>query len=216
MHRPHLDTLIFDLDGTLIDSSASILAGFAAALDDLKIAPKLPLTATVIGPPLRETLATLAGSSDGALLDSLANSFKNYYDTEGYKATSVFSGVEEMLKRIHGAGAALHIATNKRLLPTHLILKHLGWGDLFTSVYALDTRSPAFVSKAAMIADLMQDQGIVHASAAYVGDRPEDGLAADANGLPFYAAEWGYSAFPAKNTPAHWVRLTTPGDLLGI
>ena len=53
--------IIFDLDGTLIDSSASILAGFAAALDDLKIAPKLPLTATVIGPPLRETLAGFAG-----------------------------------------------------------------------------------------------------------------------------------------------------------
>lgn len=46
MPRPHLDSLIFDLDGTLIDSSASILAGFAAALGNLKIAQKLPLTAT--------------------------------------------------------------------------------------------------------------------------------------------------------------------------
>lgn len=216
MPRLRLDSLIFDLDGTLIDSSASILAGFAAALDDLKIAPKLPLTATVIGPPLRETLATLAGSCDAVLLDLLINSFKNYYDTEGYKATTVFSGVDEMLKQMHAAGAALHIATNKRLLPTHLILKHLGWGDLFTSVYALDARSPVFASKAEMIAGLMQDQGIAHASAAYVGDRPEDGLAADANGLPFYAAEWGYSAFPANGTPAHWVRLNTPGDLFGM
>jgi phosphoglycolate phosphatase len=129
MSRPRLDTLIFDLDGTLIDSSASILAGFAAALDDLKIAPKLPLTATVIGPPLHETLANLTGSSDAGLIDSLTSSFKNYYDTEGYKATTVFSGVDEMLKQMHAAGAALHIATNKRLLPTHLILKHLGWGD---------------------------------------------------------------------------------------
>ncbi len=216
MTSQRLDVLIFDLDGTLIDSSASILAGFAAALDDLKIAPKLPLTATVIGPPLRETLATLAGSSDVVLLDSLAKSFKNYYDTEGYKATTVFSGVDEMLKRKHGAGAALHIATNKRLLPTHLILKHLGWSELFTSVYALDARSPAFASKAAMIAGLIQEQRIAHASAAYVGDRPEDGLAADANGLPFYAAEWGYSAFPVEGTPAHWLRLNSPGDLLGI
>ncbi len=214
--KTRINSLIFDLDGTLIDSSASILAGFAAALDDLKIAPKLPLTATVIGPPLRETLANLTGSSDAGLLDSLTSSFKNYYDTEGYKATTVFSGVDEMLKQMHAAGAALHIATNKRLLPTHLILKHLGWGDLFASVYALDARSPAFASKAAMIAGLMQDQGIAHLSAAYVGDRPEDGLAADANGLPFYAADWGYSTFPAKDTPAHWVRLTTPCDLLGI
>jgi phosphoglycolate phosphatase-like HAD superfamily hydrolase len=46
MTSPRLDALIFDLDGTLIDSSASILAGFGAALGNLKIAQKLPLTAT--------------------------------------------------------------------------------------------------------------------------------------------------------------------------
>lgn len=213
--KPASQTLIFDLDGTLIDSSASILKGFAMALDNLKIAPKLPLTATIIGPPLRDTLAALAGSDDALLLDSLVKSFKNYYDAEGYKATTVFPGVNEMLQGLHGAGKALHIATNKRLLPTQLLLKHLGWSGLFVSVYALDARSPAFPNKAAMIGGLIQDQRIAHGSAAYVGDRPEDGFAADANGLPFYAADWGYSAFPAQDTPPHWVKLTTPGDLLG-
>jgi len=208
--------IIFDLDGTLIDSSASILEGFAMALDELKIAPKLPLTATIIGPPLRETMGTLAGSDDTLLLDSLVKSFKNYYDAEGYKATTVFSGVDEMLKGLHGAGKALHIATNKRLWPTQLILKHLGWDELFASVYALDARTPAFPNKAAMIAGLIEDQSLAPGSAAYIGDRPEDGFAADANALPFYAADWGYSAFPANDTPAHWVMLTKPGDLLAI
>lgn len=213
---PARQTLIFDLDGTLIDSSASILEGFAMALDSLKIAPKLPLTATVIGPPLRDTLASLAGSDDASLLDALIRSFKDYYDAEGYKATTVFPGINEMLAGLRGEGKALHIATNKRLLPTQLILNHLGWREVFSSVYALDTRSPAFPNKAAMIAGLIQDVGIAHDSAAYIGDRPEDGFAADANELPFYAADWGYSAFPANETPAHWVRLTTPGDLLRI
>lgn len=214
--KPARRTLIFDLDGTLIDSSASILAGFAQALGDLKIAPKLPLTATIIGPPLRDTVASLAGSDDALLLDALVNSFKNYFDTEGYKATTVFSGVNDMLHGLLGAGVALHIATNKRLLPTQLILKHLGWNEFFASVYALDARAPAFPSKAAMIGGLIQDQGPVLGSATYVGNRPEDGFAADANDLPFYAADWGYSAFPAQETPAHWVRLTKPCDLLGI
>ena len=213
---PANQTLIFDLDGTLIDSSASILEGFTMALDNLKIAPKFPLTATVIGPPLRDTLATLAGSDDASLLDALVKSFKNYYDAEGYKTTTVFSGVSEMLQELHRAGNALHIATNKRLLPTKLILKHLGWSGLFASVYALDARSPAFPNKAAMIAGLIEDQGVAPGSAAYIGDRPEDGFAADANALPFYAADWGYSAFPAQDTPAHWVMLTKPGDLLAI
>lgn len=206
-------TLIFDLDGTLIDSSASILAGFAAALEQHKITPQRPLTAEIIGPPLRETLALLAGANTPALIDQLAAAFKAYYDSEGYKATHVFPGIDAMLRQLHQQGITLHIATNKRLLPTRLILEHLGWNGLFTSVFALDLRSPGFANKAAMITAQLEEQGIAPQTAAYVGDRPEDGQAADANKLTFYAAQWGYSAFPEEDSPAHWIKLERPADL---
>jgi phosphoglycolate phosphatase len=208
-----LKTLIFDLDGTLIDSSASILAGFSAALAEHKISPKQALTAAIIGPPLRETLSILSGSAAPELLDSLTNAFKAHYDTEGYKATTVFAGIEPMLKQAHLAGITLHIATNKRLLPTQLILEHLGWRDLFASVYALDKYTPPFPSKAAMLTGLLKEQNIHIATAAYVGDRPEDGYAADANALAFYAAEWGYSAFPPEETAKHWIKASAPCEL---
>lgn len=206
-------TLIFDLDGTLIDSSASILAGFAAALREHKIEPQRPLTADIIGPPLKEALALLAGTREAATIDRLAASFKAYYDSEGYKATEVFAGVDSMLRELHGRALTLHIATNKRLLPTRLILDHLHWTPLFTTIYALDCQTPAFANKAAMVAGQLARQNIEKATAAYVGDRPEDGQAADANGLDFYAAEWGYSTFPAEEWQAHWHRLTAAGDL---
>lgn len=206
--------LIFDLDGTLIDSSPSILAGFSAALAQHKIEAKLPLTAAIIGPPLKETLSQLAGSKDAALIDSLANAFKAFYDTEGYKATEVFPGIDSMLRDLHAESVQLHIATNKRLLPTQLILQHFGWRSLFTSVFALDVRSPAFTNKAAMVAGQISELGIEKATAAYIGDRPEDGHAADANQLTFYAAEWGYSAFPEDEWQAHWIRLRSADELI--
>lgn len=193
-------TLIFDLDGTLIDSSASILAGFDAALRRHNVPPKRPLTIDIIGPPLRDTLSILAGTEVPATIDVLASSFKDYYDSNGYKATKVFPGIEAMLRRADQQGVSLHIATNKRLLPTQLILKHLGWSDLFASVYALDMRAPALPSKMAMLARQLEDENISFLSAAYIGDRPEDGLAADANQLTFYAAQWGYSVFPADDS----------------
>lgn len=207
------EILIFDLDGTLIDSSASILAGFGAALQAHEIEPKRALTAAIIGPPLRQTLSILSGSDDPVLLDSLACAFKGYYDSKGYKATEAFAGIDSMLKAAHGRGIRLHIATNKRLLPTQLILDHLGWSHLFASVYALDMYAPAFPDKAAMLAGLLKEQQVAVASAAYVGDRPEDGFAADANGLAFYAAQWGYSAFPPDDTSAHWITVASPGHL---
>lgn len=208
------NTLIFDLDGTLIDSSPSILAGFGAALAEHKIESKIPLTASVIGPPLKETLSILSGSKEPALIDSLANAFKAYYDSEGYKATEAFPGVERMLRDLHAQSVKLHIATNKRILPTRLILDYLGWTPLFTSIFALDVRSPAFANKAAMVAGQIAELGIDKADAAYIGDRPEDGQAADANQLTFFAAEWGYSAFPTEEWQPHWIRLSTAQELV--
>lgn len=213
MPTPAFQTLIFDLDGTLIDSSASILAGFAAALEEEGLSATCPLAPEIIGPPLKQTLAHIAGSDDSALIERLANHFKAYYDSEGFKATTVFPGIDTLLPALQAAGCTLHIATNKRLTPTLRILDHLGWTHHFQTVYALDKVSPAFPDKRSMIAGQLAREGIPRHQAAYVGDRPEDGQAADANQLPFFAATWGYSAL-ATQALAHWRLIDSPMALI--
>lgn len=211
-----LQTLIFDLDGTLVDSSDSILAGFQAALSAHRITPKVPLTAEIIGPPLLVTLAQLAGTRDEALLQQLATAFKTHYDGEGYKATRPFPGIAEMLQEQRAQGLTLHLATNKRWHPTRLILEHLGWWQWFVSVYALDKITPAYPNKGAMLTHLLREQSIASATAAYVGDRAEDGQAADANDLTFFAANWGYGPFSEERLPGTWTLVATPRDLSRI
>ncbi|MFC6806045.1 HAD family hydrolase [Methylophaga thalassica] len=56
--------IIFDLDGTLIDSSPAILAALEMALEKNKIKPKLPMTHKLIGPPLNQLLPILTGLTD--------------------------------------------------------------------------------------------------------------------------------------------------------
>ena len=145
MPEPITD-VIFDLDGTLIDSAPSILRCFSATLSKQGIEPALPLTEKLIGPPLRETLTKLSGVQDEAVLGLMIDDFKSHYDTEGYKATTVFTGVEDMLRKVHGMGVKLHIATNKRLNPTRLILEYLGWDSMFSAINAVNVFLNIFFS----------------------------------------------------------------------
>ncbi len=155
----------------------------------------------------------LAGTCDAAVIDALAAGFKASYDSSGYRQTAAYAGVDAMLRRLRAAGCTLSIATNKRLLPTRLILEHLGWSEHFAAVYALDLFEPRLPDKAAMIARLLQDRGIDRADAVYVGDRGEDGESADANQLPFIAATWGYGSLEAGEMAPHWRAVASPAAL---
>lgn len=210
---PRPTHILFDLDGTLIDSAPAILTSFREAFAKTGIAPARAIDDSVIGPPLNETLQLLSGSSDPAVLAGLAEAFKASYDSEGYKATAAFAGVGALLAELAGAEMRLSIATNKRILPTRLILEHLGWREHFAHVYALDLFTPRLPDKAAMIARLLADQGIAKDQAIYIGDRSEDGESADANGLPFIAVTWGYGSLSADEMRPGWRAAAQPEAL---
>ena len=205
--------ILFDLDGTLIDSAEAILASYRTAFAACDVAPVRAIAPDIVGPPIDETLRMLAGDEDPVLVARLADAFKQSYDTGGLLETLAYPGIADMLHALRAAGLTLFIATNKRIHPTRLILAHLGWSDLFAAVYALDLLSPRLPDKTAMIGRLLADQGIKAARAVYVGDRIEDGEAAEANALPFVAATWGYDNPRAAGMGTRWRTVDTPAAL---
>lgn len=211
---PRYTHILFDLDGTLIDSAPAILASFRDAFSHAGVKPVVAIDESIIGPPLLETLQLLSGSTDAALIARLADGFKASYDSEGYKQTAAYAGVGDMLKALKNAGLSLSIATNKRIHPTRLILAHLGWLDYFDHIYALDLFEPRLPTKAAMIARLLADHALPKESAIYIGDRSEDGESADANGLPFVAATWGYGSLSPETLQSHWRCAASPARML--
>lgn len=186
--------ILFDLDGTLIDSSASILTAFKGAFSQANMQTVKPLVPEIIGPPLKETLKILLGEDDSEKIAMLATLFKEQYDILGYKKTSVFEGVEHLLKTLSETKIPLYIATNKRMKPTLLILEYLGWRGYFSGVYALDMPEAQSKSKTDLIAYVLKTHAIQPVEAIYIGDRKEDKRAALANNLNFCYANWGYDA----------------------
>lgn len=203
------EAVLFDFDGTLIDSAPGILASFEAALRATGLAAAVPLSPALIGPPLAKTAAMLLGRDDPDAVRALVAAFRDDYDTAGYRATSVYAGVTTMLEGLAQAGIALHIVTNKRIAATRLILDHLGWTPRFTGIYALDALQPPAPHKPALVADVLQRERIVAERSWMVGDSAEDRRAALANGLRFFGAAWGYGTASAGDGA-----LTDPAQLL--
>lgn len=204
--------LIFDLDGTLIDSAPSILHCFGLAFSTTGTPLKAALNHDVIGPPLMETLRRLSGSEDIAVLNTLAAAFKQHYDSSGILESVVFDGVGEMLAQLKAAGHRLYIATNKRFYPTEKIVRHLAWQSLFDGVYALDYFTPALKCKADMVGRIVADLALDTQDCLYIGDRLEDGLSADANQMDFVLVTWGYAGDASLRKP-HWRLCDQVADL---
>jgi len=185
--------IIFDLDGTLIDSSDGILKAVKMAFNECNITLQHPLTSNLIGPPLNELLVHLAGTKDSEVLQSLASAFKASYDTQGYKETLVFCGIKLMLKQLKEDSHSLYIATNKRLIPTQKIISYFGWNDYFEQVYALDMYSDTS-NKSQLLQRIIELQRMDKQSTVYIGDMKTDKQAADENNLKYFMAMWGYNS----------------------
>lgn len=193
--------VVFDFDGTLVDSAPGILTAMSLVLKEHGITPRVALEPGIIGPPLLKTLALISGKDDDDALASLAASFKRHYDGQGYRDTVPYEGIDQVLRELKAAGMALMLATNKRGAPTRLILDYLDWTTLFDAVYCLD-EYPDCENKGAMLGRLISDQGLIPAATHYVGDTDGDRQAATQNQMPFVYVLWGYggnSATSGKN-----------------
>lgn len=185
--------VLFDFDGTLVDSSEGILESLRRCLSAVGQQPRVELNRSLIGPPLRRMLEIVLDTQDPQLLQSIEQAFRQEYDAAGYLITRPYPDVAQMLERLVAADRRLHIVTNKRMVPTRQILHALGWGALFSSVNTLDTCAGAR-HKADVVAALLQKLGIQTAAGVFVGDTEDDANAASINGLPFAWARWGYGS----------------------
>lgn len=185
--------VIFDLDGTLIDSSAGILSSLEHAFSANGVSPTDVLSNFMIGPPVCEIVESLSPGIDAATKNSVIEYFKRRYDSSGYLQSVPYDGIDQMLTQLLDSGTCLAIVTNKRERPTKLIVNRLGWNNYFSNIYCPDSVQPSSPCKAALIKQLLRDAEVHPLRCVYIGDRMEDWHSARVNGIRFGWAKWGYS-----------------------
>lgn len=185
--------VLFDLDGTLIDSAPD-LAGAANRLRADHGLPPLLLAQLrpMVGSGARGMVGVAFGVAPGdQRFEPLRDAFLAHYEAGLLERTHPFEGVEEMLSALEGAGIPWGIVTNKATRFTTPIVAGLGLARRAAVVVCGDT-TPHAKPHPEPLWHAARAMGLAPEGMVYVGDDLRDAQAARAAGMAMVAATWGY------------------------
>ena len=191
--------LLFDLDGTLLDSFPGIAYSVKAAFHAAGLPERNFDLDKLIGPPIRTILSRAVETEDPSLLDALEQHFRASYDSEGWLKTICYEGVHEVLQTMKQKGHLLFVVSNK---PRHIsvrILEAEGIAPFFEKIYTRDSKQPPYISKEDMLHQLLVEHRLDPQDCAMIGDTMEDASASTMNKIGFIFMEHGYGALPLEH-----------------
>lgn len=181
--------IVFDLDGTLVDTSQGVFGSVRYAEHCLGLSP-LPdeMLALFVGPPPCEAYEKFHGLNANEARIA-AEMHRSYSREHAVKESLPYQGVDEMLRKLRQRGFVLGVATLKNQTIAHKVLSFHGLESCFDVVVGMDEAET--MTKARAIA-LCRDKTGEFGRAALVGDTPHDEKGAREAGVDFIAALWGY------------------------
>jgi phosphoglycolate phosphatase len=192
--------VVFDLDGTLIDSLPNVTDAVNGLLADQELPPLSPdVVVNFVGRGERVLLDRLIAATDLSRddYDVLMGQFIEHYKRAA-EDTKVFHGVHAALKELRRAGHSLALCTNKPRAPLMPTLEAAGLTDAFDIVVAGDDLPDRKPDPAPLLFILSK---IDAESCVYVGDSEVDGETADRAGVPFLFFTEGICTVPIAQIP---------------
>ncbi len=197
-----LRAVLFDLDGTLVDSAPDLVGTLAwlRAQHELE-----PLNYSDLRHhSSRGALGLIeAGFADRPDLsrDTLRQSFLDHYAQRLWQDSHFFEGVEAVLKQLQSAGLALGVVTNKVAGLAEPLIAQAGWGDVFGCVIGGDTTTFPKPHPSPVL-EACRRLGVHPANAMMIGDDLRDIQAGRRAGCLTAVAAWGY--IPPEQDPTAW------------
>jgi phosphoglycolate phosphatase len=197
MYEPIAPLIVFDLDGTLADSAADLIATLNVILAREAVAAVPPENARfVIGAGakalIERGLAAAGRHVDGAKLDAMYREFLTHYNDHLADQTVLFPGVVNSLDRFERAGFRFAVCTNKLEHNSVKLLRLLGVATRFQAICGQDTFGIAKPDPNLLWRTIERAKGNPEC-AVMVGDSRTDIDTARAAGVPVVAVDFGYS-----------------------
>nr|NNM91379.1 HAD hydrolase-like protein [Bacilli bacterium] len=188
----NFNTILFDLDGTLVDSQKGIFNALSYMVNERNLEkPSQEILRTFIGPPLPDSLRVHFHMKDEEI-DLAMKSYRSYYNEHGVHEFTVYQDIELVLETLLRNGKTLGVATSKPEEPAKRIIEHAGLSSYFATITGA-TFDESRSSKTQVIATALER--LHHPDKTQIlmiGDREHDMIGAQANQIQAIGVTYGY------------------------
>jgi phosphoglycolate phosphatase len=199
-------TIVFDLDGTLVDTAPDLTNALNDVLVRRGYTPvTLASVRAAVGRGARvmiETALRRAGAKDD--IEEMLAEFLVHYEANIAAESRPYPGTVAALERLHESGATLAVCTNKRERLSRLLLQALDLGRYFAALAGRDTFGVSKPDPGHLLG-VIDRAGGTPTRAVMVGDSDVDLAAANSAGIPFILVTYGYAPPPPGGPPPNAV-----------
>lgn len=183
-------TVIFDLDGTLLDTTEGILESVKHTAKEMGFGA-LPYKTLLkfVGPPIQNSFMDYYGCDD-VQAQNAANIFRNYYKNEALFKAKPYAGIFILCEELNRRGKKLAVATYKREDYALKLLNYFGFGNYCVSMHGADNND--ILKKSDIVNMCMGETGGKPGNTVLVGDTVYDAFGAEKAGIPFIGVTYGF------------------------
>ena len=209
-----MDTIFFDLDGTLTDPKPGITRSIQHALQELEH-PAIPSEDELtwcIGPPLRSSFVKILGGEHDA--DRAVSLYRERFSDIGLYENARYEGIVEVLTKLGSSGHRLFVATSKALVFADRIVDHFGLRPHFERVFGAELDGTR-ADKGDLLAYALKETDVDPSKALMIGDRSHDMIGAGKNGIKGIGVLYGYGSRDELIAAGASHVCATPGEIPG-
>jgi len=212
----NLSNILFDLDGTLIDSKAGITRSIQYALSKLDMeVPETSKLEWCIGPPIESSFSRLLNTVDKKLIANAVKNFRNRFKSKGIYENTVYKGIPEALDILKNTGMKIYLATSKPRIFARQIMDFQSLSKYFISIYGseLDGKHS---DKGELIEYILRSENLASSETIMIGDRHHDIIGGKENGIYTALVTYGYGSDDELNKSKPDFIFNNPVEIAGL